>query len=66
MKPPETKNQFISLRVEGRSYAYIGEALNIPKATCTSWERELERETAQLKAAQLQELYDNLPYDRTL
>jgi hypothetical protein len=59
MKPLETKNQFISLRAEGRSYAYIGEALNISKATCTSWERELEREIAQLKAAQLQELYDS-------
>lgn len=59
MKPLETKKQFISLRAEGRSYAYIGEALNISKATCTSWERELEREIAQLKAAQLQELYDS-------
>ena len=38
MKPLETKKQFISLRAEGRSYAYIGEALNISKATCI-WER---------------------------
>ncbi len=59
MKPQEQKTEFIKLRAEGKSYSFIGDALHISKSTCTSWERELKDEIAQLKREQLNELYDS-------
>lgn len=58
MKPQETKDRFIQLRAEGKSYAYITATLNIAKATCTEWERELKAEIDTLKRARLEELYE--------
>lgn len=59
MKPQETKTEFIRLRAEGRSYAYIAEQLHISKSTCTEWERELKSQIAELKQDQLTELYSS-------
>lgn len=58
MKPQETKDRFIQLRAEGKSYAHIAATLNIAKATCTEWERELKAEIDTLKRARLAELYE--------
>lgn len=57
MKPQEQKADFIRMRAEGKSYTIIAETLNISKSTCTSWERELKDQIAQLKGEQLEELY---------
>lgn len=58
MKSKETKEQFIKLRVDGLSYAKIGEKLNISKSTCSSWEKELADKITEMKQERLQELYD--------
>lgn len=57
MKPNDQKNEFIRLRAEGKSYTAIGKELNISKATCTAWERELKAEIAEKKKDQLEEMY---------
>ena len=59
MKPQEQKTEFIRLRAEGKSYSFIADALSISKSTCTSWERGLKDQIAQLKADQLNELYSS-------
>jgi hypothetical protein len=59
MKPQEQKIDFIKMRAEGKSYSIIAERLGISKSTCTSWERELKDQIAELKAEQLNELYDS-------
>ncbi len=59
MKPQELKNEFISMRAQGKSYSAIAETLHISKSTCTTWERELKSQIAELKQEQLNELYDN-------
>ena len=57
MKPTDQKNEFIRLRAEGKSYTAIAQELNISKATCTAWERELKTEIAEKKKEQLEEMY---------
>lgn len=59
MKLQDTKNEFVRLRAEGRSFRDIAERLNISRSTCAKWEAELESTIAELKQEQLQELYDN-------
>ena len=58
MKPNDQKNDFIRLRAEGKSYTAIGKELNISKATCTAWEKELKAEIAEKKKEQLEEMYE--------
>lgn len=57
MKPTDTRQEFIQLRAEGRSYAYISEKLHISKSTCTAWEKELSEEVARVKQEQMDSLY---------
>ena len=59
MKSTNQKRRFIELRAEGRSYSFIAGELHIAKATCTSWERELASEIAELKREELAELYES-------
>jgi len=59
MKPEEVKRQYVELRAEGNSYASICEKLNICKATCTSWERELADQIEDIKRTKLQELAES-------
>lgn len=59
MKPQDTKNEFVRLRAEGRSFRDIAKKLNVSRSTCAKWEAELESTIAELKQDQLQELYDN-------
>jgi len=58
VKPNDQKNDFIRLRAEGKSYTAIGKELNISKATCTAWEKELKAEIAEKKKEQLEEMYE--------
>ena len=44
MKDQETKEKFIQLRAEGRSFDSIAKELNTSKPTLIKWSRELERE----------------------
>jgi len=46
------------LRAEGKSYTAISKELNISKATCTAWEKELKAEIAEKKKEQLEEMYE--------
>lgn len=59
MKPQEQRVNFIKLRAEGKSYHAISKKLNISKDTCSRWEQELKGQISELKAEQLQELYDS-------
>lgn len=59
MKPEELKRQFIELRAEGRSFAYIQEQLDVAKSTCASWEKELKDQIDVVKRASLQELVES-------
>lgn len=58
MKPSELKQEYIRLRAEGKSYAYIADKLHISKSTCSKWEKQLEADIAQLKREELNSLYD--------
>lgn len=57
MKPQETKNAFIQLRAEGRSYRAIAGELGICKSTCSAWDAEMNDAIAERKQEMLQELY---------
>ena len=59
LKPQETRQEFIRMRAEGKSYSRISAALHISKSTCTEWERELKSSILALKQDQLEELYDS-------
>lgn len=58
MKDTEKKLAFIEARAAGKSYSTIAKELGISKSTCTTWSRELDKEIADLKAQQLEELYE--------
>lgn len=59
MKDQETRQEFIRLRAEGKSYRRIAEALQISRATCSIWERELKQEVDARKQERLEDIYDN-------
>ena len=59
MKDEATRQEFIRLRAEGKSYRRIAEALQISRATCSLWERELAQQVKACKQDKLEELYDN-------
>ena len=59
MKPQEVKTEFIKLRAEGKSFNEISKKLNISKATCSKWAKELETAVATIKQEQLNELYES-------
>ena len=56
MQPAEKKREFIRLRAEGKSYSKIAGQLQISKATCTKWQKELEASITELQREQLHEL----------
>lgn len=58
MKPAETKQEFIRLRAEGLSYRAIQERLDVSKSTCQKWESLYKENIAELKADQMNELYN--------
>lgn len=58
MKDQSTKDRFILLRAEGKSFSAIAQELHISKSTCSEWEQELKGKIAELKADRLNELYE--------
>ena len=58
MKDQSTKDRFILLRAEGKSFSAIAQELCISKSTCSEWEQELKAKIAELKADRMNELYE--------
>lgn len=55
----ETKEQFIILRAENKSYSQITKTLSISKSSCIKLSKELNSEIAQARADNLQKLYNS-------
>ena len=58
MKPQKTKERFIELRAKGLSFDKIAKDLKISKQTLIDWSKELQSEIANLKALELDTLYE--------
>lgn len=59
MELTETKQKFIELRAKGLSFDKIAKEMNKSKQTLIDWSRELSGEIANLKAIQLEEMYQS-------
>lgn len=55
----ETKQQFIELRAQGWSFDKIAKELGRAKQTLIDWSKELSDEIANLKALELEALYES-------
>ena len=58
MELTETKQKFIELRAQGLSFDKIAKELGKSKQTLIDWSRDLSGEIANLKAIQLEEMYE--------
>lgn len=58
METVETKNKFIELRAKGYSFDKIAKELGKAKQTLIDWSKDLEEEIANLKALELEALYE--------
>ena len=58
MEVVETKERFIELRAKGWSFDKIAKELGKAKQTLIDWSKELEDEIANLKALELEALYE--------
>lgn len=58
METVTTKRRFIELRAKGWSYDKIAKELSKAKQTLIDWGKELEEEIANLKAVELEALYE--------
>jgi DNA-binding XRE family transcriptional regulator len=58
MKPQNTKERFIELRAKGLSFDKIAKDLKLSKQTLIDWSKELQSEIANLKALELDTLYE--------
>jgi IS30 family transposase len=58
MELTEVKRQFIELRAQGWSFDKIAKELGKAKQTLLDWSKELEDEIANLKAMELEALYE--------
>ncbi|OIJ16505.1 hypothetical protein BKP45_21090 [Anaerobacillus alkalidiazotrophicus] len=56
MKDIETKKEFVQLRAKGMSFNKIASILKVSKTTLVGWSKEFEREIANLKVMELDEL----------
>ena len=59
MKDQDTKDLFIVLRAQNKSYDAICKELHISKATCSKWEKELKAVIADKKREELEALYES-------
>lgn len=55
----ETKQRFIELRAKGYSFDKIAKELGKAKQTLIDWSKEMEEEIANLKALELETLYES-------
>lgn len=58
MESLETKERFIELRAKGYSFDKIAKEIGKAKQTLIDWSKELEDEIANLKAIELEALYE--------
>lgn len=58
MEPMKTREAFIELRAAGQSFDKIAKALKLSKQTLVDWGKEYEEEIANLKAIELEALYE--------
>lgn len=56
MKNIDIKKEFIQLRAKGISFNQIAKKLRVSKTTLIEWSKELERDIANFKAMELEEL----------
>jgi transcriptional regulator with XRE-family HTH domain len=58
MKDNETKERFLELRAQGLTLAAIAEKLGVSKTTLVNWQRNFEEEIDNLRALELEAMYD--------
>jgi len=58
MENHKTKEQFIQLRAQGLSYSNISKEIGKSKQTLIDWGKELEEEIRNLKAIELEAIYE--------
>ena len=58
MKDTDKKQEFIELRAKGISFAKISEQISVSKPTLIEWSKELELEVSNLKAIEMEALYE--------
>lgn len=58
MKTTEIKHKFIELRAKGLSFTKISKEMNISRQTLIDWNKNFQNEISNLKAMELEELYD--------
>ncbi len=58
MKDANKKQEFVELRAKGMSFAKISEQIGVSKPTLIGWSRELELEVSNLKAIEMEALYE--------
>jgi len=58
MKDNKTKDRFIELRAQGLPFVKIAAEIGVSKTTLVNWEREFEEEIDNLRAVELEALYD--------
>jgi len=58
MKDIDTKERFILLRAQGKSFKKIAEQLKVSKQTLINWSKEFETEILNLKAIELEALQE--------
>lgn len=58
MKDTKTKERFIELRGQGLPLAKIAAEINVSKTTLINWERDFREEIDNLRAVELEALYD--------
>ncbi len=56
MKSNKTKDKFIELRAQGMSFNKIAEDIKVSKVTLMKWEKELDREIAEVRFIELETL----------
>ena len=58
MKDVTKKQEFIELRAKGMSFAKISAQIEVSKPTLIEWSKELELEVSNLKAIEMDALYE--------
>ena len=64
MHSTETINQFLSLRLQGWSFARIADQLHVSKPTLLDWNRKHQSQIESMKAACERSLQENLQLSR--
>jgi len=58
MNDMTTKERFVELRAEGKSYADIAAELNVSKPTLITWGKELQKEVANARTLRMDGLFE--------